>query len=358
MAASTPTLYEVLGLRPDARHTDIGLAYNRLVAAQRRDDVAPDLQRVAKLKEAFEVLSDLDRRAAYDAQLRAARIRPAFRKGQGLVAAGFLVLVGAALYWHLRPGEAPAAPGESYDALVGMAIPAVGRLKAVEMSGEVRPAGLAVAVEEGVFITSCASISPTAQLSVELAPRSIPARVTMADPALGLCKLEVPGAGSWPLGVADGPPKAGERAYAAQIDTKGEVGLREVRVKNLATRDDAALVVTNVAPDHSGAPLIDIHGRVVAIARLGADGRGAYVPIPKSWGDPPPKAASPAAPAPAPEPVAEGPGGSAANAPGGVIDPAIADLQPKAKMPSYVTPEQKARLEKAFRPPPNVPDDI
>ena len=103
MAARTPTYYEVLGLKSDAKHTEVGLAFNRRMAAQHRADVPPDLQGETRLKEAFEVLSDLDRRAEYDAKLRAAMLKPAFQKGQGLVAAGFLVLVGAGLYWHLRP---------------------------------------------------------------------------------------------------------------------------------------------------------------------------------------------------------------------------------------------------------------
>ena len=359
MGTRNPTHYEVLGLESSAKHTEVGLAFNRKMAAQRREDAVPDLKGVTRLKEAFEVLSDIERRAAYDAQLRAAMIKPAFRKGQGLVAVGFLVLVGAGLYWHLRPGEAAAAPGRAYEELLGKAIPAVARLKAMDMSGQVRPAGLAFAVDEGTFVTACANLSPNAQLTIELAPRTIPARVTMTDPDLGLCKLEVASAGSWPLAVSDAPPKAGDRAYAAQLDAKGEVGLREVQVKNLKANERGTVVLTNVAPVLAGTPLIDVHGRVVAVAKVSPDGQAAYVPIPKSWGEAPPKAEKPVpyerdTP---PEPTAAQ-AQAASRVESGLVDPAIADLQPRARMPSHVTPEQKARLEKAFRPPPNVPDDL
>src|SRR5690349_6255804 len=118
MAARPPTYYEVLGIKRDAKHTEVGLAYNRKMAAQRREDVPPDLQGVTRLKEAFEVLSDLDRRAEYDAQLRAAMMKPAFHRGQWLIATGFLVLVAAGLYWHLRPEEAAPGPGKTYDELL------------------------------------------------------------------------------------------------------------------------------------------------------------------------------------------------------------------------------------------------
>jgi hypothetical protein len=359
MATRNPTHYEVLGLDPSAKHTEVGLAYNRKLAAHRREDAPPDPQGVARLKEAFEVLSDLDRRAEYDAMLRAAMMKPAFRKGQGLVAAGFLVLVGAGLYWHLRPQEAPPAPGKTYDELLAAATPAIGRLKATEMSGQVRNAGLAFAVDEGTLVTSCAGLPANSQLLVEYPTRSVPARVAMSDPALGLCKLEVPGSGAWQLAVSDTPPRGGDRAYAAYVNTTGEVGLREIQVKNVKTSDKGTVVLTNVAPEHPGTPLIDIHGRVIAVANV-TEGQGAYVPLPKSWGDAPIKESKPAAY----EHERETPPQQARDArvdpavASGLVDPAIADLQPKARMPSHVTPEQQRRLEKAFRPPPTVPDDL
>lgn len=358
MAARPPTHYQVLGIKPDAKHTEVGLAYNRRMAARRRDDVPPHLQDETRLREAFEVLSDLDRRAEYDARLRAERLKPRLRGSEPLYAVGFLVLVGAGLYWHLRPEEAPAAPGLAYEEMVARAAPAVARLKTFDISGQTRNAGLAFAVDEGTLVTSCATLPANTQLNVEFGQRSLPARVATTDPALGLCKLEAPGAGSWPLAVGDAPPKAGDRVYAALMNAKGEVSLREVKVKNVKTGDNGTVVLTNVDPDHAGTPLLDIHGRVVAVANVGPDGHGRYVPIPKAWGEAPPKLAKPVPYEREAEPAKSIDPAIASQRPGQVIDPAIADLQPKAKMPAYVTPEQEARLQKAFRPPPNVPDDL
>ena len=63
MAQNKKTLYEVLGVSPNAKNTDIGLAYNRFRAAMQKEDAAPDPRGAAMAKVAFETLSDPERRA-------------------------------------------------------------------------------------------------------------------------------------------------------------------------------------------------------------------------------------------------------------------------------------------------------
>ena len=105
--ARKPTHYETLGVKPDAKHNDIGLAYNRLVRARKRDDAPPDLKYETGLREAFEVLSDLDRREAYDRELAAARLKPAFGAKQGALAAVVVAAMAGAIYWFTvkKPAE-------------------------------------------------------------------------------------------------------------------------------------------------------------------------------------------------------------------------------------------------------------
>jgi hypothetical protein len=348
MATRFPTHYETLGLKPGAKHTDIGLAFNRLVRAQRKDDAPPDLKAETKLREAFEVLSDLERRAAYDEQLRAARLKPAFGKNHAAFAAFFVVAVAAGLYWYLaRPVEAPATLGKPYEELLAGAIPAVGRLQVMDISGRAEPAGIAFTVEEGAAVTSCVGIAPTAQMNVSMGTRAIPARVATSDPTLGICRLEVPGAGTWPLAVSPTPPKAGDRVFATQLSAKGEVSLREGKVKAVKPVDGVPVVQLDIPlmPGHAGAPLLDVHGRVVAVANLPEGSKGFYVPIPAKWGETIPVAKA-QVPEPAPEPEKK--------------PQQIDDLgMPVRNAPSVeISPERRERLEKAFRPPPTVPDDI
>ena len=362
MSSRKPTYYEVLGLKPNAKHTEVGLAFNRLMAAQRRESAVPDLKAETKLREAFEVLSDLDRREQYDASLRAARIKPAFGKNHAAFAALFLVAVGAGLFWYLRPHlapevvDVPEAPGKPFQEVLNGAIPAVGRLHAVEMSGQVQPTGIAFTVEEGVAVTSCQGLSPTAQLSVNLSPRVIPAKVTLADEALGLCKLEVKGAGSWPLSVSQVPAKQGDRVYATQLSSKGEVSLREGKVKSVkfspATKAAVVDVSIPLLPQHGGAPLLDIYGRVVAVANMPQGSKGHYVAIPPAWGE------TPKAP-PTPVKTEEPPAENAAKP--GAVDELGVSLETRRKQEELarkISPERKERLEKAFRPGPKVPDDL
>jgi trypsin-like peptidase len=254
--------------------------------------------------------------------------------------------VGAGLYFYLRPGPPPAPEGKPLQEVLNAVIPAVGRLQAIDMSGQATAVGVAFAVEEGVLVTSCHGISPNAQLNVNLAPRTIPARITLSDPALGLCKLEVAGAGSWPLAVGAAPPKAGDRVYAALITAQGEVAVREVKVTRVA---EVIEVAVTLPPAHGGAPLLDVHGRVVAVAvAKTSEGHAAsYVPISASWTE----TARPA-PSRAPDSAAameKAPEGAALAA-----EPAPGSPPLRAN----ITPERRDRLEKAFRPPPTVPPEL
>lgn len=362
MSTRKRTHYEVLGLEPNARHTDVGLAYNRIVAARRKDHAPPDLKAETRLKEAFEVLCDPDRRAAYDASLRAARIKPAFGRNHAAFAALFVVAVGAGLFWYLRPQLVPEvvdvaeAPGKPFQEILNGAIPAVGRLEAMDMSGKAQPSGIAFTVEEGVAVTSCRGLPAAAVLSVHLAPRTIPAKVTLADEDLGLCKLEVAGAGSWPLSVSAVPAKQGDRVYATQLSAKGEVVLREGKVKSVTRSGASAVVDVSVPllPRHAGAPLLDIHGRVVAVANMPDGNRGHYVAIPASWGET-------ARPPTEPKPYQGGDEPPPAEAGKGEVDDLGVPLETRKKQEELarkIDPERRKRLEKAFRPPPSVPGDL
>ena len=362
MSKRNPTYYEILGINHNAKHTEIGLAFNRKMAARRREDAPPDLKGETTLREAFEVLSDLDRRADYDAKLRAAMLKPAFGRNHAAIAALFLVVVGAGLYWYLRPQIAPevvasdvAVPGKSYQEIINGVIPAVGRLQTVDISGRPQHAGIAFAVEEGVAVTSCQGLSPTAQLSVTLAPRVIPARVTLSDEELGLCKLEVAGAGSWPLSVSSVPAKAGDRVYTTELGANGDVMLRVASVSSVIPNGKTTIlkVSTPLTPQHAGAPLLDIYGRVVAVANMPPGSKETFVAIPVAWGETPKLPPSP--PPPTEEPAADG-----EKKLEGVDDLGV-PLETRRKqeeLAARIDPERRKRLEKAFRPPPSVPSDL
>ena len=356
MSNRNPTHYELLGVKPGAKHTDIHLAYNRKVRATKRDDTVPDLKYESKLHEAFAVLSDLDKRAAYDRELAGERLKPSFgAKGAVFAVVAIAALAGGIYYFtvHKPAAEAARAPGKSREEIVAAATTALGRLKAMDMAGKVTDAGLAFAIDAGVMVTSCEHIAPNAQLSVNMNPRLVPARLTMTDESLGLCKLEVEGAGSWPLAVNSAEVRAGDRVYATAVNAVGEVVLTEGRVKRIVNNERGNRVVeATIAAEKAvdGSPLLDVYGRVVAVATHSA-GKDHHVMIPPAWTDPPkvsaPPPAAPAADAQAPEKA-----GPAGNLPEGVRP---APQMPNA--PGSLTPDRIDRLHKAFRPPPKIPAD-
>jgi len=357
MSKRNPTYYELLGVKPNAKLNDIHLAYNRAVRATKRDDTMPDLKYETKLNEAFAVLSDLDQRDAYDKKLAGDRLKPSFGAKGAAIAAVFVAALGGGIYYYTlrKPAdEAARQPGKSKEEIAAAATTAMGRLQAMDMGGQVKNAGLAFAIDSGVMVASCEHIAPNTQLTVNMTPRMVPARLTMTDEALGLCKLEVDGAGSWPLSVSSVEAKARDVIYGTSVNAVGEVVLTEGRVKRVATGERGnriieATIAADKAPD--GSPLLDIYGRVVAVAAHSA-GQDRHVLLPHAWTNPPkPVATVPAPAATTATPEAQ-PLGPAGNLPEG--------LKPAPSMPNgpgSMTPDRIDRLHKAFRPPPNIPAD-
>src|SRR5471030_1217161 len=68
MAVQKKNLYEILGIAQDANSIDIGLAYQRRTAELQRA-VPPDPGAQSFVHQAHEILSNPQRRAAYDASL-------------------------------------------------------------------------------------------------------------------------------------------------------------------------------------------------------------------------------------------------------------------------------------------------
>jgi S1-C subfamily serine protease len=216
------------------------------------------------------------------------------------------------------------------------------------MSGNATPIGLAFAVGDGVMVTSCHGVAPTAQLILNFAPRLMPARVASVDEKLGLCKLAAEGVGSRPLPMSGAMPKAGETVYATKVNAVGEVALIEGRVTRIVAEPHGNIVDSTIpiVPERAGGPLLDVHGRVVAVASFShADGRGRHMAMPPAWVSDisAPPSASPA-PAPAPSPA----------------EPVVAAREsPRVpKSVEDIPPERREKLEKAFRPPPTVPSDL
>ena len=122
------TLYQILGIDPKASAEDIAAAYARLSAkTDWADSYMPGL-----VREANEILSDSQRRRAYDASLAGRRVQaavgpdwddePAFLARWGKWIVAVVVLIGVAAWWSARR-ESPPAPASRPPAVAREATP-------------------------------------------------------------------------------------------------------------------------------------------------------------------------------------------------------------------------------------------
>lgn len=318
MAQPKKSLYEILGVPRDANSIDVGLAYEKARTAINRGQQDPGEE--ALLHEAFEVLGDPKRRAAYDASLVTAQERAdavqqgapdlelesdAEPKGKRIpwpaIAAGAAVAF-AVIYFALRPSRLP-DPQKEAPAVVEAPKPAPpklptaaeilkaatvsgGLLVSVEMSGRSVPIGMALAIAPNTMITTCHGIQAGRKLVVKLGKETLAADPAETDETLDLCKLNVAGMGAQPFAIASEDPRPGARIYAMGVNAAGEPALTEGTVKQLIASPAGKVLELSmpIAPNGSGGGVFDASGRLVGVATTPHKyGPNLQVALPATW---------------------------------------------------------------------------
>ena len=282
MARDTRTHYQILDITSGAQPHEVERAYRKLRAEMHEETAVPDRRRAILVQTAYEVLSDPARRAAYDEALRAPRevLRRAIeRRLRGIgIAVAVAAALGLAAWLALLPATAP-APRDAGDILADASL-AVGRVQIVEVSGRSTDIGLAFAFEKGALATTCAGVTPGAEIIVTFAQRKVPARV--AREAAPVCRLSADGLGSWPLKLRESLPASGEKVYGVRLDAANQAHLVEGSVRAVLAGDDGVHTIEvrgAAAAQPAGGPLVDADGRVLGIAL----GGGRYRPVPAPW---------------------------------------------------------------------------
>ena len=321
MATPKKSLYEILGLDRDANAIDVGLMYDRR-RAELAKAVPPDASAQALVQQAYEVLSDPKRRAAYDAALVTAEEKAAAASqatdlmlepepepaSRALMWPGLgagLVVIVAALYFTFRGEHAPPQPKEPPaeapkpvvqapppapkplppGTILAGATSSVGQVLSYDMGGQAKPLGLAVAIDRGVYLTTCHGIAAGSALVVRIGLESHSGSLAMDDEELDLCKVAVPDLRGAGIPPAD-EPKAGDRIYTMGANAKGEMALTEGSVKQLRPSPSGNVIEisTPIAPSASGGPVFDTYGRLVGVATTPHNfGAGLNVVLPVSW---------------------------------------------------------------------------
>jgi S1-C subfamily serine protease len=323
MAVGKKTLYDILVVTREANDIDIGLAYQKRTAElERASPPQPGAQSL--LHEAYEVLHDPARRAAYDAALVSAaekaqaaqqaepdlvlegdaKADEEARRGKlvvGAIAAVAVIAVVAvvAMRGKSAPPPAPepvaeapkpAAPPppkpKSAVEVLADAITSSCKLLSYDMSGSAVTLGIAAATEPGAMVTTCHGIPAGAKLVVRVGNESFPADLAITDEVLDLCRLSVAGFTTRPLAIAAEDAKAGDAILVAGINKDGEMAMTEGTVKEIRTMPGGKVMELSmpVAPLGSGGPVFDRFGKLVGIAttphRFGA---GLNIALPASW---------------------------------------------------------------------------
>lgn len=323
MPAPKKTLYEILGVPRDANSIDLGLAFEQRTRELQRA-VPPDPSAEALLHEAFEVLNNPQRRAAYDASLLTAAERAAAAQqaapdlvlegGEGeparrfpwLAIAAFGVVVIVVLYFALRPDRlpdpettkasqeaqapkpVPPPPPKVLGAaeILKLATTSGGQVVSVEMSGRSEPIGLAIAVEPRTMVTTCHGIQAGRKLVVLVGKDTAAADLAITDEKLGLCRLSVPGLEAAPVPLSTDEPRPGDRIFVVGANARGEFALTEGTVRQLViTPAGRALDLSvPIAATATGGGVFDAQGRLVAIASTPHKaGPKVNLALPVSW---------------------------------------------------------------------------
>jgi S1-C subfamily serine protease len=320
MAQSKRTLYEILEVPADAGPEDIGHAHERKVLEIKRSETF-DPSAAALVKQAYEVLSDPKRRAAYDASLlasaekAAAREQPTdldlgadtdaddrARKIRLASMVGGMALIFIVLFFVFRPRTPPPPPPEpvaeakptpppppklrSGAEVLADAATSSGQLMSYSMSGAATPLGMAVEVETGQMITTCHGIPAGGKLVVQVGKESLPADLAITDEELDLCRLSVAGFTTPPLKLASEDAKANDKVYVVGVNAKGEMAATEGKVNQVRATPAGPVLELSVpiAPTASGGGVFNERGQLVGVAttthRLGT---GLNIALPVSW---------------------------------------------------------------------------
>jgi S1-C subfamily serine protease len=188
----------------------------------------------------------------------------------GAIVGAVVVLIG--LYVLVSRPDPEPGTGATLSArrITEVMAPLVGRLQAFVVSGEARPAGMAVTSAEGEMVTTCHNLPKGGPLQVVFRDGTSKAESARVNRPLDICVLKVATTGRTAAKLRAGDPVDGEKVYAAFLDARdGPARLIETRVKRvIQDPNGTAFQLDTTEPLVSGTPIVDTQGRVVGLVTL------------------------------------------------------------------------------------------
>ncbi|HEY2629777.1 MAG TPA: trypsin-like peptidase domain-containing protein [Usitatibacter sp.] len=339
------THYQILAVARDASSIEIANAVRDKLAELKAKPGAT--QAVDEVREAYQVLTNPDTRAEYDADLPpdAAMLaaQKAAAKGPGTMdfvkdvvhEAGLVkvvipiaVILAIGVIWlkvrpdskpvqivettrivtaamqradskpaaardlpsqTLEPAPTPAAPPSGpmgAEEVFSVVSPSVARIQTFDASGRMIAQGSGVATGNSIVITNCHVVAGAARLSVKVAGTVLEGVVQVADRQLDLCSLRVAGLTATPVSITTGEVRVGQHVYAIGAPQGLELTLSEGIVSSLRETTKGTIIQTTapISPGSSGGGLFDATGRLLGIVTFQhKTGQNLNFALPASW---------------------------------------------------------------------------
>lgn len=302
------TLYQILGVEPRASEEEIAAAYTeRLAKVEAMGATSYDPNALALLRQANEILSDPNRRSAYDASISARHVRtpvavdwapePTFPQVWGKWIVVAFVVIGLGGWWATRSKSPPlpkaekaqkagpppaisltlpaqpesaqrldqsgnpidtttansptersatsAAAERSAENVFAEVSPSIALVNVLDGSGRTIATGSGVVIENGVVLTNCHVAQRGSTLTVKFGEKSMPATIQLADEAFDLCRLDVPDLSAPTVAIGSVTSlRTGQRVYAIGAPAGLELTISEGIVSALREVDDGTVIQT------------------------------------------------------------------------------------------------------------------
>jgi serine protease Do len=323
------TLYEILGVTPDASPEEIAAVYQQAIA-KFDQNVSVDPNERVLLREAFQVLSNQQKRTFYDMSLKnkasdSADVSTAEFEGAQTNwqkwAIGVLLLAAVTGWWaasksfhartpvamvssttvvsapsmvQLNPanGEAVAAalsrPILSTEALYALLAPSVARVNVMDGRDKLLATGSGVVIGEGEVITNCHVTRSGPQLELQFSEKTYSASVSVADEQFDLCRMRVIGLSGKPVEIGKlADIQVGQKVYAIGAPQGLDLTISEGIISSLREIPDEGTVIQTTAaisPGSSGGGLFDATGRLIGITTFQSrTGQNLNFALPAEW---------------------------------------------------------------------------
>ncbi len=320
------TLYDLLGVAQDASPEQIAEAYEKAKAALEQSKL-PDPNQAIVLREAFQVLSNKQKRNVYDGGLAAKQAAISVHhveednagRIKWIIATAVLVALAAWIVIKktahneppaVLPPTAPIAAAVerpqtvadepsrtqvhvaqnhlSAEELYARISPSVARVNVSDEQGNLIGIGSAVVVGRGEVITNCHVAKMGANLELNFRNEVVSASVITADEFYDLCLLRANGLSAPPVETADmSSVHTGQAVFAIGAPQGLELTISEGIVSSMREVPDAGVVIQTsaaISPGSSGGGLFDNSGRLIGITTFQSrSGQNLNFAVPAEW---------------------------------------------------------------------------